>query len=123
MDLKVDGCELTRVSFDYAVTLLVDPNTKIRLATNVVLTGADGTSVPFRSGGADMPTADLVGLLHQDIAQAWVSDDGVLTIRFADDATLRATPDPDYEAWEIAGENGFRVICMPGGKLAIWDPR
>ncbi|MEZ0095741.1 DUF6188 family protein [Streptacidiphilus sp. EB129] len=123
MDLKVEGCTLTRISFDYALTLLVDPDTQFRLQANVKLSDTDGTSVTFHPGGADVPADRLVRLLHKDIAKAWSSDDGVLTIQFACGAKLMATPDPDYEAWEIVADDGLRVICMPGGELAIWDPR
>ncbi|GAA1184257.1 hypothetical protein F4556_007579 [Kitasatospora gansuensis] len=123
MYLKVEGRTLTRVCFDYALTLLVDPDTRIRLQANVELKDADGTSAAFQPGDTDVPADSLVRLLHKDISKAWSSDGGVLTIQFACGATLTATPDPNYEAWEILAEDGFRVICMPGGKLAIWDPK
>ncbi len=122
MDLKIEGHALVRVCFDYALTLLVDPNTQLRLQANVELSDIDGTSVAFQPGGADVPAHRLVGLLHKEITKAWSSDGGVLTLQFACGAKLAATPDPDYEAWEILASDGFRVICMPGGELAIWDP-
>jgi hypothetical protein len=114
---------VTRVSFDYALIFRIGTDASFRIETDVVLTAADGSSVPFRSASADVPAADLVGLFRKSVTKAWASDDGKLTIQFSGGVTLTATPDPDYEAWEIIAENGFRVICMPGGKLAIWDPR
>ncbi|WP_330476282.1 DUF6188 family protein [Terrabacter sp. C0L_2] len=27
---------------------------------------------------------------------------------------------PDYEAWQITGPAGERIVCTPGGELASW---
>ena len=48
--------------------------------------------------------------------------DGNLTINF--DAGLRVVIESDqqYESWQLTGDNGERVVCMPGGSLGIWGP-
>jgi hypothetical protein len=47
---------------------------------------------------------------------------GTLTLSFRDGASLRCEPDERFEAWEVVGgyPQNF-VVCMPGGKLAVWS--
>lgn len=63
--------------------------------------------------------AVLFGLLHQEVHQATVDDDGSLRLRIGD-ATLVVSPSQEFEAWTYAADDGRRVVCMPGGQLATW---
>lgn len=45
---------------------------------------------------------------------------GKLSISFTDDKNLTVSADNDYESWNMIGPNEFRLVCMPGGELAIW---
>ena len=56
------------------------------------------------------------------IASARAYKDGCLEVHFADASTLSVKPGAEYEAWEIAGTGGLRVVCTPGGSLSIWQP-
>lgn len=47
--------------------------------------------------------------------------DGALRLAFAGGAELIAPPDPHYESWGLTGPAGQRLVCMPGGELAVWD--
>ena len=60
--------------------------------------------------------------LGKTIASAKGYKDGYLEVRFADGSTLAVKPDAAYEAWEIAGTGGLRIVCTPGGSLSIWQP-
>jgi hypothetical protein len=63
----------------------------------------------------------LLGLLHQTV-EAAVASDGELTLRFTDGTVLTVPPHGQYEAWQLRDEAGLLVVCMPGGRLAIWLP-
>lgn len=45
---------------------------------------------------------------------------GTLEINFEDGSYLKAEPQESYEAWQILTKVGNRIVCMPGGELAIW---
>jgi hypothetical protein len=57
-------------------------------------------------------------VLKQRVTRA-SSDDGVLSIAFADGAELRERPDPQYESWGVVGD-GRVFQCMPGGEVDSW---
>ena len=68
--------------------------------------------------GQPISLPDLVG---RAVASASTRD-GVLLLVFADGATLRCGPDPDYEAWQVEGGSPLRlIVCRPGGQLSVWD--
>jgi hypothetical protein len=66
--------------------------------------------------------AALYGAIDTPITQFSIGDGGVLTMSVGD-AHLRAVPDPHYESWNIVGPlpGRSRVVCLPGGELAIWS--
>ena len=56
------------------------------------------------------------------VTSARAYKDGCLKVHFTDGSILSVKPDAAYEAWEIAGTRGLRVVCTPGGSLSIWQP-
>lgn len=48
---------------------------------------------------------------------------GDLSVLFDDASELSVGAAAEYEAWQLSGPRGEMVVCMPGGKLAIWGPR
>jgi Family of unknown function (DUF6188) len=68
--------------------------------------------------GEPLSLPDLIG---RSVASASAKD-GVLLLAFADGATLRCEPHPEFEAWQVEGGHPLRVIvCRPGGELSVWD--
>jgi Family of unknown function (DUF6188) len=63
------------------------------------------------------PALVVVG---KTISWLGASEGGELDLQFEDGTRLHVSPDSQYEAWEVVGRGGFRVVCMPGGALAIW---
>ncbi|MHB0998638.1 MAG: DUF6188 family protein [Armatimonadota bacterium] len=68
---------------------------------------------------------ELIGpitkLLHKTIRSITAFKDGRLSIVTDDGISLSVFPEVNYESWEISISNGIRIVCMPGGSLAIWD--
>lgn len=50
-----------------------------------------------------------------------VVDDGVLILTF-EHGILKVLPFEHVESWQIYSEDGFRLVCMPGGEIANWHP-
>lgn len=46
---------------------------------------------------------------------------GALNVEFENDY-LQVKPGESFEAWQLYSDDGLRIICMPGGELAIWLP-
>jgi len=40
---------------------------------------------------------------------------------FADGSRVRVSASDDYEAWELAGPSGLRMVSTPGGDLTVWQ--
>jgi hypothetical protein len=59
----------------------------------------------------------LTGIL----CEAHATENGTLQLEFESGSSIRVFADPDYEAWSVVGADGFRVVCMPGGELAVWS--
>lgn len=121
--LPLQGKTVTRCLVDYAFGLELwehDGTMTIRIEGDLVLKGYGGE---HRLSPAH-PTAlgPALSTIGQAIASAKAYKDGCLEVHFADGSILSVKPDTEYEAWEIVGTGGLRVVCMPGGSLAIWQP-
>jgi Family of unknown function (DUF6188) len=69
-------------------------------------------------GGEPLSLPDFVG---RSVASASAKG-GVLSFVFADGATLRCEPDPEFEAWQVEGGHSLRlIVCRAGGELSVWD--
>jgi hypothetical protein len=65
--------------------------------------------------------APLLGLMGERASRALVSSDGDLLVEFANGSKIRASPDPDYEGWNLT-LGDLMVVCVPGGgEPAIFD--
>jgi hypothetical protein len=64
----------------------------------------------------------LLGLYPNTLSSLDVAADGTLQVTFETGAVLTVRPDPNYEAWEIAGPGDQLVVCGPGGAtLSVWS--
>jgi hypothetical protein len=82
--------------------------------------GGEWDVYPERKGSELCKVLLLFGKIAM---QAFTFSDGRLEIAFTDDVVLSVPPHPQYEAWELYGSSGRRIISTPGGGLAIWNPR
>jgi len=49
------------------------------------------------------------------------SSGGNLGVECAGGVRLDVPVDDSYEAWQLHGPDGYRVVCTPGGELAVWS--
>lgn len=79
------------------------------------------TSEPVSPYGID-ELALLLPLLNADVAAVHVDENGELVLAIGG-TSIRCAADPHYEAWNLVGSQGERVVCGPAGRLTVWNPR
>ena len=62
----------------------------------------------------------LLPLLNGEVTAVDIDASGGLSFALSG-ARIRCGSDPEYEAWSYDGRHGGKVVCMPGGDLAIWN--
>lgn len=115
------GKVLEIVKLDFGLHLWTEDNWEIDLFSPLVVKSADGSSVVE----VDVPAGDLpeaIAFLEGAVIDAMVVDrDGTLGLAAAG-REIEVRPLDSYEAWQVAGDNGERLICQPGGELAYFPP-
>ena len=91
-----------------------------------------GGSIRIRSQGneymlhGDNPKelAPILELWGSAVDSAAAHKDGRLEVKFRDGSDFCAYPLPATESWGVTGQRWLRIVCMPGGDLAVWksDP-
>lgn len=113
------GKVIHSIRLDYALKLWTTDNWEISIGSDAYLLRSDGMRV-IDSGTPQEQLPDyLAELVGAEIAEVLVAKDGHLAVNFAD-AQLSVRASPSYEAWQLGGPNGERIICLPGGELASW---
>lgn len=115
---------VTQVRFDYAVTLLTDDGTQLRVESRFALReSASGDSLFVDPERAGPYASKIVALLGKRIVESVIEPGGSIEIEFEGGINLRVEPDAHYEAWDLNVGDGSKAVCLPGGGLAIWDPK
>ncbi len=72
----------------------------------------------------DQPAAlgPALSVFQKEVCHSIAGKEGRLYIEFSDGSRLSVAADSEYEAWEIVGSGGLRVVCGPGGRLSVWQP-
>jgi hypothetical protein len=122
--VPLQGKTVTRCLVDHAFEIELwerDSTTTIRIEGDFVFKGHGGEHQ--LSPASPTALGPALSTLGQAIAAVRAYKDGCLEVHLADGSTLSVKPDAAYEAWEITGTRGLRVICPPGGSLSIWQPK
>ena len=116
------GRTITIIKLDYSLYLWTDDNWVIQLAGPVLVSIAGSAPTQIDVSVADSPLpAELDGVVGSTITNVLVTEDGHLGVQLGDrQLSVRAAD--MYEAWEIAGPNGERLISTPGGELTHFPP-
>lgn len=120
MVLPLAPGEVSRVSFDYAVTLSTE-NGEVRIETAFTLSVPGRATVSVDPASVGSLAADLVALLHLRLESAEVTDAGVLSLRFGAGGMVVVEPHEQYEAWTYADRRPeVKAVCGPGGDVTTW---
>lgn len=121
MDLGLHGQSIISVDFSYTVSFDISGGYEIRVETPFSLRGSEGDHQISPGADLDVNSPRLASLTGQAITSSVAEDSGALRVDFAHGARLRVEPDSGFEAWTVAGPNGMKVVCLPGGELAVWS--
>ncbi|MEU1077227.1 MULTISPECIES: DUF6188 family protein [unclassified Streptomyces] len=113
------GLTVTQVRVDHQLGLRLGEDAEINVETDAAMDHRDGGPttplVPERQ-----EVAAALGLIGRAVTEVTALKDGRLLVEFDQGTRLTVAADADFEAWNITGPDTFRVVCMPGGELAIW---
>jgi hypothetical protein len=122
-DLLLDNIPLTICCLDWQLTLHFQDGSDIK---GSIMIGRAFRLETARGAVAVDPmrpesVAPVLGLMREVIARATASKTGTLTLTFWSGERLIVPPDPQYEAWVASSPAFWKIVCMPGGELAIWS--
>ena len=122
--LPLDGREVTQCRVDSDFSLVSCEPTRDDVVIRVAsfrLAGRSGDETLIDAEGPRDRLAPALTLYRDRIGHAKAWKDGRLEITFSSGRTLTASPDPDYESWEVSGPGSIMLVCVPGGgEPAIW---
>ncbi|GAA2474759.1 DUF6188 family protein [Terrabacter carboxydivorans] len=107
------------VRLDYSLMIWTTDNWEIDLGGETYLLRPDGMQAIDTGTPQEQLPPELAALVGAEIREVLVAKAGHLAVNFAD-AQLSVRASADYEAWQITGPAGERIVCMPGGELASW---
>src|SRR5436309_4914152 len=123
VDLPIAGHVLSRCCIDWAITLeFLDgfPETRIRIGGPFKL--REGATESTIDPEDPRSAAKAIVVVRKIAASGVAFGDGTLNLEFTDRTQLMVPPRPAYEAWELSASNGLKLVSMPSGGLAVWDP-
>ncbi|MFB7381918.1 DUF6188 family protein [Kitasatospora purpeofusca] len=119
--MNLRGQDVTRISIDHQLTLLLDSGARITLGCPFELTqGANRTDEPVVLDPGIQDVAAALGLFGAEVLSAVAFKTGSMRLVFDNGCHLNSRAHPDYEAWEVVGPEGWRIISRPSGGLAVW---
>jgi len=122
--LPLDSCAVTRCCVDYGVTLRLDHPAgafELRIEQALDFVGADGAALTLDPEEDPTGLGPLLACTRTTVTAATAFHDGRLEISFADGSRFSVSASGDYEAWELAGPSGLRMVSIPGGDLTVWQ--
>jgi hypothetical protein len=124
--LPIRGREVTQCCIDYAFTLVFwDANGSFSLRIEQPFwfrVGGESDGAVFVPEGPSAELGPVLTVVHWLVERAVAHKDGRLEIDFAEGGALRVPVSNKFEAWNVVGPAGLRVVSLPGGELAVWKP-
>jgi hypothetical protein len=114
--------KISQITVDYALTFSLEGQAEIVIENDAILADRPGRApdvetVELHPGRQDVGSALI--LFGATVNSGIAFKTGTLRL-VLDHYQLTVRPDPHYEAWNVVGPGDMRLVCMPGGQLAIW---
>ena len=119
--IAVAGNRLNSFDCEYTVNLIFSGGWEVRIETLFHLRTPNGIITVNPSVDAEGHVVFLTALIGQAVDVAEVGRSGALALTFEGGSVLTAGPDDDYESWTVAGPAGVKLVCQPGGEVAVWS--
>jgi hypothetical protein len=111
------GQKVEYVRLGHAVVLGISGGRQVLIETIAQLNGPGGR---FDVEPGENPSDVLATLLGDVVRTAWARETGELQLVFGSGAELVVGVDADFESWAVAGPDGFLIVCLARGELAVW---
>jgi len=111
------GRKLENVWLGDVVVLGFSGGCQVLIETSAQLAGPDGRAVV--EPGED-PSDALAAVLGDVVTGARTGAAGELRICFGNRTELLVDAAADRESWAFTGPDGFLIVCLPRGELAVW---
>ena len=111
------GHKLEYVRLGHAVVLGFSGGRQVLIEAVARLDGPGGRA---EVEPGENPSDILATLLGDVVETAGTLDTGELRLTFRSGSELLVGVDPDVESWAVAGPDGFLIVCLARGELAVW---
>lgn len=121
LGLDEDGV-VQLIQIDFRVGLLIsDKSGEARLLIETPFTmnttGERSVLIP-----EDAPSlAPVLALFNAKVMAISIKNTGRLIVEFGNGVSIEVHPDDKYEAWQLSGSPGFRLVCAPGGSVVVFQ--
>jgi hypothetical protein len=112
------GQKLEYVRLGHAIVLGFNGGRQVLIENTVQLSGPGGQ---FDVEPGEDPSDVLAMLLGDVVREAHAGDTGELRIAFGSGSEVRVGADADFESWAVTSPDGFLIVCLAGGELAVWS--
>ncbi|MFJ9034811.1 DUF6188 family protein [Streptomyces sp. NPDC102274] len=120
--MNLRGVRVSRVSIEFRLTLTLDSGWEVALETPARLSSG---SIRTDSGVVLTPevqdVAAVLPLFGVAVLSAVAFKSGTLRMVFEEGTHLTCPTDASFEAWQITGPGGRRIVSLPGGDLGVWS--
>jgi YD repeat-containing protein len=120
VNLPGAGEEISRVAFDWAVTLLTAEGSELRVEGPFDLTVDGSTTQGVDPSHVAPHAASLVRQLRRRVTAVRVLDGGGLELRIDGDFSMLVHPGHEFEAWTYNGSDDSKAVGMPDGDVETW---
>ncbi|MFD3517447.1 DUF6188 family protein [Streptomyces sp. NPDC058657] len=118
--LNLRGLPVTRIVVDFQLTLVLGSAWEVILEAPVNLShGSVRTNPPSVLNPETQDVAAALTLFGAEIRSAVAFKSGALRLVFDTGMHLNSPADPSFEAWQVAGPQGWRFVSLPGGELTV----
>lgn len=124
--LPYRGMQVDQICVSYQLSLVLDGGAEVTVETPALLTVGSFSAPDARAVELVPERQDVAAALHlfgSKVLSSVAFKSGSLRVVFDGGLHLDVSPDPKYEAWALTGPLGLRIVCMPGGGLAVWTSR
>ncbi len=124
--LPLQGTLVNRCIVDYAFSLdfQFESREALTLKLETPFTLARGKREKrFSPGMYPTELGSALGLFRKKVESAVAWKDGRLDVAFSGGIRLHASPDPQFEAWNLSGPRGLLMVCSPGGMITVRLPQ
>ncbi len=116
-EFPVEGDTVSRLAIDYAFTIFLQDTHLTVVVEQEFAYSSGSTSGILRAPDRLTPVLELI---HKPVRSLRAFKNGRLTFAAAPDITMTVEPDANYESWHVNGDFNLLIVCMLGGKLAVW---